>query len=314
MSIINIEGKEGVILMILKRSIRKGLQEVGQVQEDANDDENIIKEMMLGEDELNKKNTMILPDITLIRNKEVKDLGVKITKILLAIFISMFVISLFSPWFQMGGKTTELGFTEIKSSMASKSYMMLRAEELSDYEGIYVVASPMQLLFHSLQYFETYKVIKGVSDEEGSALSMIHILVILTFVLVIIMAIVSIVLLVISPKLKWIRVVKVSSVVCIILSCLNYFVLKIPYINMFVIHAQSALRSLDKLNAVSITSEGVKMNNLFYSYYMTVTNSFFVALGLMGLWMIVSAVLLEIKRKRDEDLREIELKAKGKGV
>lgn len=300
--------------MILKRGIKKKFQEADQVQEDADDDENIIKEMMLEEDELHKKNTMILPDITLTRNKEAKDLGIKITKISLAIFICMFVISLFSPWFQMGGKTTELGFTEIKSSMASKSYLMLKAEELSDYEGIYVVASPMQLLFHSLQHFETYKVIKGVGGEESSALSMVHMLVIITYILVIIMAIVSIVFLVITPDLKRIRVVKVSSVVCIILSCLNFFILKIPYINMFVIHAQSALRSLDKLNAVSITSEGIKMNNLFYSYHMTVTNTFFVSLGLMGLWMIVSAVLVEIKRKRDEDLREIELKAKGKGV
>lgn len=274
-------------------------------------DEHIINEMMKDE-ELSKNTVVINPNISQLRKKEVRDLGVKVTKITLSILILIFTISLFSPWFQLGGKATELGFVRIKHSMADKEYLALSSDRLATYEGNYVVVSPIQLVAYTLQNLDTYKKVYGRQGEETSVFSWLHMSVILTFILVLFLSLVSIILLFIRPSLQWMRMVKISAFINILICCMNFFWLKMAYLNMFVIHAQSVLKQRNLLHAVSITGKGIAENNLFYPYNMSVSNTFLVSLGLLGVWLIVSSVLLEIKRKRDEDLRDIELKAKIK--
>lgn len=297
--------------MSLKLFAKKTSKGFDEPKTSSEDDENIIRDM-IREEELEKKTVVISPNITLLRKKEARDLGVRITKIILGICILLFIVSLFSPWFQLGGKTTELGFVQIKKSMADKRYLEQNPEDLLNYNGPYVVASPMQLVVYSAQHYKEHQTVYGRDGEVTSIFSWIHMILILTFLVIMFLSFVSMALLFITPGLKWMRVVKISAIISFILCCMNFFVLKMPYMNMFVIHAQSVLKKMNLLNAVSITGKGIAMNNIFYPYELFLTNTFFVGLGLMGVWTITSAVLVEIKRKRDEDLRDIELKAKIK--
>lgn len=83
---------------------------------------------------------------------------------------------------------------------------------------------------------------------------------------------------------------------------------------MFVVHAKDVIKSMNYINAVSITFKGIVVNSTFYPYTMSSTNTLFIALALLGAALIMSSFLLEIKRRQDEELREVEIKAKNKGT
>ncbi len=263
-------------------------------------DEEMIIQEMLREDDANKTTVVINPDISKRRKRQARDMGVKATKIALAICILVFLISLFSPWFQLSGETTQLGFIGAQDLVLSKVFTDVKV-------------SPMQLLGYSYRYHEVHQVVYSRAGDVTSLISWVHLFFICTFLIITLLTVLSILLLIIKPGLQGIRVVKIASIITIILCCINFFLLKIPYLNMFVLHAQSVLRQKDLISGVKITSQGIAINATFYPYSLSVTTTFIIAMGLMGIWLIVSAVLVEIKRKRDEDLREIELKSKLKG-
>ncbi|MBC7960080.1 MAG: hypothetical protein H7X94_09455 [Vallitaleaceae bacterium] len=268
------------------------------------DDEAIIRQMIMEEDDAaQKKDQLKDKEIILKRKRAAKDLGVKISKVILAIVILLFTISLFSPWFVFGGKATDLGFVEKTPSMLPK--------QIESVEGV-LMASPISLVTFVVSHVKDYKAAYKDDGKKISPISVLHMGMIMTFLLPLLLAAGAALILVLKKGLGGLRFVKVASVITILIVCINGFLLKMPYMNVFVIHAQSELKRMNALNGVDITSSGIKMNTSFFPYTLSFTNTFFIAMGFVGLWLLTAAILVEIKRKRDEDLRDIEIKTKTK--
>ncbi|MBC7960202.1 MAG: hypothetical protein H7X94_10075, partial [Vallitaleaceae bacterium] len=255
------------------------------------------------DDEAQKKDQLKDKEITSKRRRAAKDLGVKISKVILAVVITLFIISLFSPWFVFGGKATDLGFVEKTPSMLPK--------QIESVDGV-LMASPTTLVSFVFSHINDYKTTFKDAGNKISPLSVIHMGILMTFLLPLLLAIGAALVLILKKGLGWLRFVKISSIITGLTICLNAFLLKFTYMNMFVIHAQSELKRMNALNGVDITSSGIKMNTSVYPYTLSFTNTFLIAMGFVGLWLLISAILVEIKRKRDEDLRDIEIKTKTK--
>lgn len=276
---------------------------------DPSDVEEIIRELILEEEQPKKE---VQP---IIKERKIKNLGVNITKVILSVCILMFLISMFSPWFDLGGKATILGFVEIPTTMEAKEYLIAQDENLTDYQGKYVHASPMQLLLFTSLHIGEYKAIHNDSGEKvRSVFSLIHMIVIASLWIVIVLCFICVIFMIALKQLKSIPFVKMSLIISIILVILNIAFLKIPYINMFVIHAKDVIKNMDYINAVSITFKGIAVNSTFYPYTMTLSFTLIIAIVLLGIALVISSFLHEIKRRQDEDLREVELKAKNKGT
>lgn len=267
--------------------------------------EDIIQEIIDKEDEemkqqLNTKNNEET-------NKRKEEKIIKVTKIILAAVIGLFVLMMVFPWFKLGGSTTYSGLVRIPKYIISKEYKDLSIKEQKVYEGAFIEASPVDLIRYTFDYFDEYK---NIQDEKGntktSVFSWLQSIYILLYIGIVLLSLISISILIFIKELKGIRLVTYFAVACLTVVVLNFIVMKISYFNMFALRALNELRKLEDYNSVIMTQKGIAVKTIFYPYTMTLTIPFFIALGFGTLWIILALVLNKTRIKRKNDARFID--------
>lgn len=264
--------------------------------------EDIIQEIIDEEDEqlrqqLNSKNK---EEDT--KSKEEKN--IKKMKLILVAIIGLFVFMMVFPWFKLGGNTTYKGFVRISQNIISKEYKDLNISEQKVYEGVFIEASPVDLIVYVFDYFDEHKTIQ---DEKGnevqSVFSWLHIIYIISYIGIVLVSLISIFILLIFKELKGLKLVAFFSLIGFLIFALNFIVMKISYFNMFALRALNELRMLEGYDVAILTQKGIAVKTVFYPYTMTLTTPFFLALGLSLTWVIMSVVMSKFKNKRERDAR-----------
>ncbi|PKM50159.1 MAG: hypothetical protein CVV02_12925 [Firmicutes bacterium HGW-Firmicutes-7] len=260
--------------------------------------EDIIQEIIDQEDEQIKQQ-IDSKNKEEVNNK--KELGtVKKTRIILIAIIGLFILMTVFPWFELGGSTTYHGFVRMPKNIISKEYKELNVKEQKIYEGVFVEASPVDLVIYVFDYFDNYKTIQDEQGNEGfSIFSFLHIIYIISYIVMVLLALVSIGLLLALKELKGIKLVIYFSLASMFIFLINFVVMKISYFNMFALRALTELRSLEGSSSVIMTQKGIAVNTVFYPYSMTLTVPFFIAFGLLIIWIFASLVINKIKIKRE---------------
>lgn len=263
--------------------------------------EDIIQEIIEKEDEELKQQQNLKNKEEIKKSKEAST--IKLLQRGLAFGLVLIILLMAFPWFNLGGSTTYQGFERIPKGMLSKEYQALDVNDRIDYEGVYIEASPIQLISYIIKYFDGHsKVIDDKGKEKISLFAWVHALLIYGFSVVAIFALISTVLLFILKELKWIRAVKYMGIFSLVVIIKNYFLLKITVLNMFALNALNELRKVNSFDSVYLTQKGLAVKNVFYPYFMTVKLPYYIAIALIIIWILGSIALEHIKKNKTKEL------------
>lgn len=242
------------------------------------------------------------------KNKEEakKAATVKIKKIsqygLAGALIIILVMMAFS-WFNMGGNATYKGFVRIPNNMVSEEFTKLDSQGRKAYMGVYIEASPIELISYVSTYFKDHaKMIDENGKEKISILAWVHVIFIYGYIVMAILVIISTIFLFIPKEFKWIKAVKYMGFISLGIFIINYLLLKVAALNMFVLKAYNELRALNGFESVHLTQKGIAVNKDFYPYFLTVKPVFFVVLVLIMIWIITSIIIDRINTSKAKEI------------
>jgi len=226
------------------------------------------------------------------------------SKIALAVVILLFIILMFSSWFTLTGTGSEKGLINITENMQpnlDKQVVFVKEDAVINRVADF---SPMSLVSYALKYKESYKIF---TDAEGvtatSTFSRLHLFYIWLFIIIIGGAFISIVLLVLGKDFQFTHIVRSISLTTAGVVILNYISLKIPFFNMIAIRVQSILNIEYPEQISRITQDSIVSGDVSYSYGLELLSTFKFAMVVLLIWIILSAVMGEIKNKMDDAVR-----------
>ena len=271
--------------------------------------ENILKEDELSKQKKSADNTKVKEEKIAekeAKKEKIKDITLLSSKVFLAVVIFVFLVTMFFKWFNFSGETAIKGFVNVTDKI------------LSQQEGVYVELSPLQLANHTFKNMNTYKIIHSAEGvEKTSIFSWMGMIYSWFFGLVFLLGITSIAGLLIAKDLKFISIVKVSSLISGVVILLNYITLRITYFSIFAINAESVVRIEETLSkSISMNKDGIAVGTNFLPYRFEVSNKFFIALVVLLIWIVTSSILTEVKSRMDntksieEDIAKKDFKAK----
>jgi hypothetical protein len=230
-------------------------------------------------------------------------------KLITALSILLFIILMLFNWYNFGGEASYKGFAAITKSIMSEELAEFNGQIPEGFQGSYVVASPVNLIKHVIDYRGTYKsVVKTSGETKTSIFSILNIVYILLYIGTILLGLISILILLFSKGLKGINFVKISSFITAGVVGLNYLAFKVTYFSMIAINAQSNLIAETGAVGVSMNKDGILINTTTYLYDFSLEPTFFKALICLGIWLAISTVLGEIKRNKGIKAKEAALK------
>ncbi|NDL67671.1 zinc ribbon domain-containing protein [Anaerotalea alkaliphila] len=106
-----------------------------------------------------------------------------------------------------------------------------------------------------------------------------------------------------DKRLRWMELVRGWAVGALLLTGLQTMAMKVPYLNMFALRAQGAIRGGDRINAVRITMEGIAVNDRLYGVRIQETPYLLLGVALTGAWIMTTTLLVaHYKNKELEKL------------
>lgn len=212
-----------------------------------------------------------------------------------------FAISLFFNWFSLSGDAVNIGIcrdghveTFLNDEVKGK-----KAEDLYGYKGSLISFNPFKMIIYAKSVNDEHLIVADAKGEEkvsfASRLNRYYM-----FAMIILFASVlfSIVAILVSDKLKYINFIWALSIANAIVIGLNYMAIKVPYFNMFAIKAKSILKSKDALASVKLSLHGISFKNQFFNYELTEEKGFYISLGLLLIWFLMSTVLKEVRYRK----------------
>lgn len=217
--------------------------------------------------------------------------------------VVLFFISIFMTWFSLSGNGVNYGFIRGEETRG----MMVEAVQPHEIENLELYALPLINFSGSGLYSfsqvaeEEYLYVTNPRDEQVESIAArIHKYYMMSMMLIYVFTIAAALILAIFRRTKGITIVRNLAVLNGIVIGLNYMALKIPYFSMFAIHAKEVIKQSQTYMTLSMTGEGIAMDQVFYPYILTEESGLFFAGFFLGLWLLLSIVLSEVKNREEE--------------
>ena len=241
------------------------------------------------------------------RRERVKGLGdqlVNIMRFSLAAVIGLFVLSMFFNWLSLSGNGVNYGLLRDEGTQ-SFMYNDLEGksiESLQSYNDALIVYSGMSLYRFSRNASEEYDAIEGPNGVPTASLaSMTQRYYMMAMIFVFGISLVCLALVLVLRNLWGMAGVRNLAVVNFIIIGLNYLALRVPYMSMIAIKAKDVLtQRTEGYPRISMTMDGIAVDQAFYPYRLEMHRGFYFALIMLGLWLFISIILTEVRRRREE--------------
>ena len=236
----------------------------------------------------------------------------EITRYITIGILLLTLLSVLFPWFSITGRGAVIGYQmnvkdEIYIKNLNPDIANLSQNSLLQVGEDQIVAtfSPIDLVNYANAYEDAYRNVYDINGkEETSIVATIHILYIRGILVFLLLIAIAIVLLIVDKRLYTIEWNRGGSIFSLFIIGLNYIALKIPFFSMFASRTRSALRLDNYTNAVSINFNGIGVNNEFYPYGMVEEKGLFFALVVCIFWLVLTTVLIEMKKEHKEDTEQ----------
>ncbi len=221
-------------------------------------------------------------------------IALRIVKSATALCAIGFLIACGLPWYEISGEAAKIGFEAYDEGTAMG-------------EGGEFSLSP----------YKTGLMIKMRDSGNGRETDvqeltpknyrvMLHQIVMLLQVLAWVLAALSVVALFATKYLEWILMIKVGALITMAVMALNLIFMKMGNLNMWVLKAKDVIHGENPLNGISITGDGIAMNDMFYPYTFEWTTYFKAGWAFIIAWFVLASILTEIRRKWYYDRQDME--------
>jgi len=230
--------------------------------------------------------------------------AIKISRYMIIGSIILFFIAIFMPWFALSGNGVNTGYIRSESGkeFMPKVIQEHRIEDLITYQGVLVNFSGKDLYMFSKKIDEAYLTIHGVDNElRPSMVAKVHQYYMKAVFFLFLLSGTALVLLLLLKDYKGITIVRNLGIVNLLIVGVNYLAMKVTFFNLFIIEAKDQLGQLSGHPKVAIKQAGIRYMDELYPYVMKEEVGFYLAIIALGIWLITSIVLSEIKN-RDEEI------------
>lgn len=231
------------------------------------------------------------------------EMAIMVTRYVTLASVILFFISLFFTWFSLSGNTVNYGYIrgEETTVYMDASVQEYKVEQLVKWDKTLVSFSGNDLRKFGDVMEEDYLTVIGPDDEETNTIAAkIHGYYTKAMILVFIFTGIAALILGIFRRHTGIVIVRNLAVFNGIIIGLNYMALKIPYFSMFAIRAKDVLNQSVSHITLSMTKDGIALDDVFYPYVLTEERGLYIAAFFLGLWLFLSIILTEVGNREKE--------------
>lgn len=235
--------------------------------------------------------------------KSLSEMLIAITRYVTLGAVVLFFVSIFMNWFSLSGNAVNYGFIRGEETRP----MMVEAVQPHEIENLELYALPLITFSgNSLYQFsqvmeEEYLLVTNPRDEAVESIAAkIHRYYMMSVIVLFIFTGIAALILAVFRRTKGITIVRNLAVFNGIVIGLNYMALKIPYFSVFAIHGKEVIKQSKDFISLSMTGEGIAMDQTFYPYVFTEESGLFFSGFALGLWLLLSIILSEVKNREEE--------------
>lgn len=224
----------------------------------------------------------------------------------LAAILVLLMVTLFLPWYQLGGYATYLGFVHkgTTDGYLTEGFRNQTEIEKREYKEPVLILSPFKFQRY-LAKADRLVYVFGEDEQQSSVVALIHRLYVYGGYLLAFLILLALGLLFWPNQATGLVSVKFFSYLAAVYIMLNYFSLRIPLFSLFGVRAKAVLADHFAGQIPNVKLNGIEVANYFYDYRFSGRFGLYLAAVLVIVWFVLSSLLVEMARRRENERASI---------